>query len=187
MLPQPHFHQSNANFFDFWKRKKKVWIMTIFFEMNDIFILNLSYRKKQSIWGRCYTYMETSQCQSFATQNNFIWLFSTSRSSRQEVLCKKSILKNFAKFTRKHVSESRFFPVKLAKNFKNTYLIKHLRLLLLYFVGALVLNGCYPANIYLFKVNNRSTTKKCQIYSKLTIKTPKGRQWCRSGVFIVNI
>ena len=27
-----------------------------------------------------------------------------------------------------------------------------------------------PANIYLFKVNNRNTTKKCEIYSKLTIK-----------------
>ena len=34
----------------------------------------------------------------------------------------------------------------------------------------------YPANIYLFKVNNRSTKKKCEIFSKLTTKTPERRQ-----------
>ena len=42
----------------------------------------------------------------------------------------------------------------------------------------LILN---PANIYLFKVNNRSTRKRCEICSKLTIKTPERCQWrnCR--------
>ena len=40
--------------------------------------------------------------------------------------------------------------------------------------------------IYLLKVNNRNTRARCQIYSKLTIKTPERRHWCRSGVFIVN-
>ena len=40
----------------------------------------------------------------------------------------------------------------------------------------------YPANIHLFKVNNRNTRKRCEICSKLTIKTPERR----SGVFIVN-
>ena len=44
----------------------------------------------------------------------------------------------------------------------------------------------YLANIYLFKRNNRNTRKKCEICSKLTIKTSKRRQWRRSGVFIVN-
>ena len=29
----------------------------------------------------------------------------------------------------------------------------------------------YPANIHLFKVNNSNTTKRCEICSKLTIKT----------------
>ena len=43
-----------------------------------------------------------------------------------------------------------------------------------------------PANIYLFKVNNRITWKKCEIWSKLTIKTPERSPWRRSGVFIVN-
>ena len=28
--------------------------------------------------------------------------------------------------------------------------------------------------------------QRCEICSKLTVKTPKQRQWCRFGVFIVN-
>ena len=36
-----------------------------------------------------------------------------------------------------------------------------------------------PAGIYLLKVNNRNTRARCEICSKLTIKTP-------SGVFSVN-
>ena len=35
----------------------------------------------------------------------------------------------------------------------------------------------FPANIYLFKVNNRNTRKRCEICSKLTIKTPERRHW----------
>ena len=42
------------------------------------------------------------------------------------------------------------------------------------------------AGIYLLQVNNRNTRTRCEIYSKLTIKTPERRQWRRSGVFIVN-
>ena len=34
----------------------------------------------------------------------------------------------------------------------------------------------FSATIYLFKVNNRNTRKTCEIYSKLTIKTPERRQ-----------
>ena len=34
----------------------------------------------------------------------------------------------------------------------------------------------FPANSYLFKVNKRNSRKKCEIYSKLTIKTPEQRQ-----------
>ena len=44
----------------------------------------------------------------------------------------------------------------------------------------------FPANIYLCKVNNKNTRKKCEICSKLTIKRPQRRQWRRSGVFIDN-
>ena len=40
--------------------------------------------------------------------------------------------------------------------------------------------------IYLFKVSSRSTRARCEICSELAIKTQEGRQWRRSGVFIVN-
>ena len=43
-----------------------------------------------------------------------------------------------------------------------------------------------PSGISLPKVNNRNTRTRCEIYSKLTIKTPERRQWRRSGVFILN-
>ena len=34
----------------------------------------------------------------------------------------------------------------------------------------------FPANIYLYKVNNRNSRKRCEIFSKLTIKTPERRK-----------
>ena len=44
----------------------------------------------------------------------------------------------------------------------------------------------FPAGICLLKVNNRNTRTSYEICSKLTIKTPERRQWCRFGVFIIN-
>ena len=43
-----------------------------------------------------------------------------------------------------------------------------------------------PANIYLFKFSNRDTRKKCEVCSKLTIKTPERRHGRRFGVSVVN-
>ena len=43
-----------------------------------------------------------------------------------------------------------------------------------------------PAGIYLPKVKNRNTRTRCEVCSKLTIKTPERRYWRHSGVFIVN-
>ena len=43
-----------------------------------------------------------------------------------------------------------------------------------------------PAGIYLLKVSNGNTRARCDICSKLTIKTLERLQWRRSGVFIVN-
>ena len=43
-----------------------------------------------------------------------------------------------------------------------------------------------PANIYLFKVNNRNTRKRCEICTKLTIKKTEQRQRRDSGVFNVD-
>ena len=36
-------------------------------------------------------------------------------------------------------------------------------------------SSTYPAGNYMFKVNNRNTRTRCEICSKLTIKTPKRR------------
>ena len=38
-----------------------------------------------------------------------------------------------------------------------------------------MLSSAVPANIYLFKVNNKNTRKRCEICSTLTIKTPERR------------
>ena len=46
--------------------------------------------------------------------------------------------------------------------------------------------GANSAGIYLPKVNNRNTKTKCEMCSKLTIKTPERPQRRSSGVFIVN-
>ena len=43
-----------------------------------------------------------------------------------------------------------------------------------------------PANIYLFKVNNRNSRKRCKICSKFKIKTPEQLHWRRFSVFIAN-
>ena len=44
----------------------------------------------------------------------------------------------------------------------------------------------YPADIFLFKVNNRNTTTRSEICSKLTTKAPERRHWRGSGAFIIN-
>ena len=66
------------------------------------------------------------------------------------------------------------------------YIVFKVRFCLLLLANCCVLPTRYPDNIYLFKVNNRSTRKRCEICSKLTIETPERRQWRLSGIFIVN-
>ena len=56
----------------------------------------------------------------------------------------------------------------------------------IFFIFGLTLINMFPGNIYLFKVNNKNTRKRCEICLKLTIKTPEWHQWRCSGVFIVN-
>ena len=47
-------------------------------------------------------------------------------------------------------------------------------------------NHEHPAGNYMFKVNDRNNRIKCEICSKLTIKTPERSHCHRSGVFVVN-
>ena len=42
-----------------------------------------------------------------------------------------------------------------------------------------------PVGVYMFKVNNRNTRKRCEIGSKLTIKAPERGHWRRSGVLLL--
>ena len=51
------------------------------------------------------------------------------------------------------------------------------------------INWCAELHLvanYMFKVNYRNTRTRCEIWSKLTIKTPERHHWRRSGIFIVN-
>ena len=56
----------------------------------------------------------------------------------------------------------------------------------IFFFSTLIYLSPIPAGIYLLKVNNRNTRRRCEIYSKLTIKTPERPHLGCSGVFIIN-
>ena len=43
-------------------------------------------------------------------------------------------------------------------------------------VGDKRTNVTFPVGIYLFKVNNRDTRKRCEVCSKLTRKAPEQRK-----------
>ena len=43
-----------------------------------------------------------------------------------------------------------------------------------------------PAGFYLFKVNNRNTRTRCELSSKLKMKTQERNEWRHSGVVNVN-
>ena len=44
----------------------------------------------------------------------------------------------------------------------------------------------FPANTYLFTVNNRNTRKRYEVCSELMKKIPERCQWCHSVILIVN-
>ena len=43
-----------------------------------------------------------------------------------------------------------------------------------------------PAGSYFFRVHNINTKKMCEIFLKLTAKSPEWRHWRRSNIFVVN-
>ena len=63
--------------------------------------------------------------------------------------------------------------------------VKFLLLTLQVFVIRIV--SRIPAGNYMFKVNNRNTNTRCEICSKLKIKTLERRERRRSGAFIVDL
>ena len=59
-----------------------------------------------------------------------IWVYSELRSSRLEVFCRKGVLRNFAKFTGKHLRQSLFFNkvaglCEFCKISKNTFFLQN--------------------------------------------------------------
>ena len=115
------------------------------------------------------------------------------RSSRPEVFCKKGVVENCANFTGKHLCWSRqqwSFPVNFAKLLRTPFFNRTASVAASapwkVTSGKKRLEVCIPAGIYLFKVNNKKTRTRCEIYSKLKEKTPERRHWPHSGVFIVN-
>ena len=105
-----------------WTREKEFNVATIRIQYKPLSKFQLS---TYSEW--CLSSSETS--------------FSYSeRSSRPEVFCTKDILKNFTKFTGKHLCQSLFFnkvadirpfSCGFCKIFRNTFFTEHLQLLLL--------------------------------------------------------
>ena len=73
----------------------------------------------------------------------------------------------------------KFLKTLILRNICERLLLCNSGLLLLY------MSWVKPANIFLLKVNDRNTRKRCVIYSKLTMKTPERCHWCRSDVFII--
>ena len=69
--------------------------------------------------------------------------------------------------------------LEILRNFRNAYFPEHLSV-------PLLLENNFPANIYLFKINNRNTKKRYELCPKLTLRTPERRERRHSGVFIVN-
>ena len=90
-----------------------------------------------------------------------------------------SIEKKWVKVISKKFSAIKLFAILWASLTKRFLQLFH-------FIVISFSNYKFPAGSYMFKVNNRSTRKGCQICSKLTIKTTERRHWRSSAVIIVD-
>ena len=96
--------------------------------------------KSKHLVSQAFIRFQTSQG---AFQEKFMNHATFFGSSRPEVFCEKIVLKNFAKFTGKHLYQNLFFikkrlwyrcfPVNFAKFLRIPFLIEHLWWLLLFF------------------------------------------------------
>ena len=118
------------------------------------------------------------------------------------MFCKKGVLRNFTKFTRKiHRLWHRCFPVNLVSFTLDVHEIHDIiisnilhnpnRKINMVTISFFIFSENFRSKDHywtftFFKINNRNTRKKCEICSKLTIKMPEQHYWWRSGVFIVN-
>ena len=110
------------------------------------------------------------------------------------MFCKKAALRNFAKFTRKHMYQSlvrgRCFPENCAKKIKSTFSIEHLRTTasdhgknkaMTFLFCVIIIDFLF---FYRYSFNDGKTRIMYEICSMLTKKAPEQRHWSRSGVYI---
>ena len=109
-------------------------------------------------WLFCLIYIIRIPFSNDVNRQNQKFPFSTSTILTVKTATAKSASKNSCKLLRKCQTLSKFFKV----NKKYVHF-------------------CYPSVfpfiIYLFKVNNRNTRKRCEICLKLRIKTPERRHF----------
>ena len=117
-------------------------------------------------------------CGVCAYRANFQVLIHQSTSTYEMLL-----LKNDEPLRRKRITEwqvLKWFLSKLILNLNNSYIVFR------YLPKWTLVFARIPAGNYMFKVHSKNSRTKFEICSKLTIKIPERRQWCRSGIFVVN-
>ena len=136
------------------------------------------------------------QKEAFFRLNAYIYLIEWQKQPR-EVFCKKGVVRNLSKFTVKHLCQSLFFnkvgfymiTALRHERFKSTFLILYSELILVDFNFWFWANSHKKRHSWLHPIKNKKSRNariRCEICSKLTIKTPKGRHWRPSGIFIIN-
>ena len=104
----------------------------------------------------------------------FTPVYSAYKNSKSE-----HATKNNNKYTTNSLDWENLFSINCTGNYQiSVFFCQRNQRMLVYFFLAV--------GNYMFKVNNRNTRTRCEICSKLTIKTSERRHWRRSGVFIVN-
>ena len=99
--------------------------------------------------------------QPFEGQKEYYFVLKNHKETDESLIIESQLFRQLACIKKKRVQKFFLFKLRFICNFN-------------------------PASNYMFKVNNRNTRTRCEICSKLTIKTPERRHWGRSGVFIVN-
>ena len=78
------------------------------------------------------------------------------------------------------------YPKRISLQYLCNILRKTWRMKLIFCLQTNIRGFFNPTSIYLHKVNSRNTRTRCEICSKLTIKTPEQCQRHHSGALIVN-
>ena len=90
---------------------------------------------------------------------------------------------NNSGFNPLHVNAPLLYPLKTSETLWFSDILGRYRNGILACNGLKTIMIINPAKIYLFKINNRSTRKRCEICSKLTIETLGRRHWRCSNIF----